>query len=87
MNHQETNQVTYHYAWVSEKLAQSYIPQGIPVHSFKTIDGKYVKMTHKSTDTVLMDNPIYKPEGCWDYTDPNELEFMDILEFPLVMWQ
>lgn len=87
MNPQETSSLVYHYAWFSKKLAYKYIGEGIPVHWFKTVDGKYVQMTHKSTDTVLTDNPIYKPEGCWDYTDPNELEFMGVVEFPLVMYR
>ena len=75
----------YHYAWFSEELARSYVSEGIFVHSFKTTDGKWVKMTHKSQDGKFIPNPIYKTKGYQKYINPSELQFMGILEFPLII--
>ncbi len=87
MTEQQEAAKPYHYAFFSQKLADAYRPQGIPVHSFLTIDGKWVKMTHKKTSSELLHEPTYWPDGVRDYTNPADLKFMGIVKFPLVMWQ
>ncbi len=77
---------TYHYAWLSEKTVNANHVNGMPTHSFKTVDDKWVQMTHKSQDTILTETPIYKPEGCWDSPSPNDLKFMGVLKMPLEMY-
>ena len=74
----------YTYAWYSEKIAQEFSVKRIPLYSYKTIEGIWVKMTYRSTHSTIAEKPKYERDGKLDYTNPDELQFMGILEMPLM---